>query len=449
MHTIGKQRRRQQIKTKTKAAVAATATRTKTTTTLNEGRKRNKNKNEVKALGGAEYDIFIDSIRSPQTRTQYSYAILQYLRFHKLTSPSELMFNGDIKVIEKSLINYAMDMRKRISYSTRANYCSAVIAFYAMNDVLLNRKKIYKYLGEYEKVHRDRAYTTEEIAKLLQFCDQRLKAIVLFLVSSGSRLGSLTDLKARNLVSIPKYNLYRVTIYENSREEYYTFTTPEARRAIDEYLEYRKRCGERMGPDSPLFREQFDAKDISSVNNPRPITSYGIQTTLTNALIKAGLRVRVTQQSEDSNHKNTGRVRKEVARFHGFRKFAITNMKNALVDFSDREFLVGHKHSRGLDVNYDRTSEDQRLEQYLKAVDHLTINEENRLRLKVDELEKKNTEIELLKRRILESEQSNQDIAREFKELKDYLHNTAVQAKQEALESYRRIMTKEKEKENG
>ena len=115
-----------------------------------------------------------------------------------------------------------------------------------MNDVLLNRKKIYKYLGEYEKVHRDRAYTTEEIAKLLQFCDQRLKAIVLFLVSSGSRLGSLTDLKARNLVSIPKYNLYRVTIYENSREEYYTFTTPEARRA--------RRAGE--GARRPTSRSQ-------------------------------------------------------------------------------------------------------------------------------------------------------------------------------------------------
>jgi len=138
------------------------------------------------------------------------------------------MFNGDIKVIEKSLINYAMDMRKRISYNTRANYCSAVIAFYAMNDVLLNRKKIYKYLGEYEKVHRDRAYTTEEIAKLLQFCDQRLKAIVLFLASSGSRLGSLPTLRVGNLVPISEYKLYKITIYESSREEYYTFCTPEA-----------------------------------------------------------------------------------------------------------------------------------------------------------------------------------------------------------------------------
>jgi integrase len=289
-----------------------------------------------------------------------------------------------------------------------------------MNDVLLNRKKIYKYLGEYEKVHRDRAYTTEEIAKLLHFCDQRLKAIVLFLASSGSRLGSLPTLRVGNLVPISEYKLYKITIYESSREEYYTFCTPEARRAIDEYLQFRERCGEKLGPDSPLFREQFDVNDKeNSVNKPRPITSYGIQTTLTNALIKAGLRVRVTQQSEDNDHKNTGRVRKEVARFHGFRKYCVTNMKNASLDFSDREYLVGHRKSRGLDVNYDRTSESQRLEQYLKAVDLLTIDDSHRLRLKVDSLEKKNSEIERLKRRISESEQSNQEMVREFKDKVD------------------------------
>jgi hypothetical protein len=58
-------------------------------------------------------------------------------------------------------------------------------------------------------------------------------------------------------------------------------------------------------------------------------------------------------------------------------------MKKAKVDFSDREYLVGHKVSRGLDVNYDRTDESDRLNEYLKAIDLLTINEENRLKTKV------------------------------------------------------------------
>jgi hypothetical protein len=43
--------------------------------------------------------------------------------------------------------------------------------------------------------------------------------------------------------------------------------------------------------------------------------------------------------------------------------------------------------SRGLDVNYDRTSEEDRLAEYLKAVDLLTINSENRLKKKIHQLE--------------------------------------------------------------
>jgi hypothetical protein len=76
---------------------------------------------------------------------------------------------------------------------------------------------------------------------------------------------------------------------------------------------------------------------------------------------------------------------KEVMRSHGFRKFAITMMKKAKVDYSDREFHVGHRYSRGLDVNYDRTSEEDRLQEYLKSVDLLTISPENRLRKEVHE----------------------------------------------------------------
>ncbi|MGA7370332.1 MAG: hypothetical protein WBX01_14485 [Nitrososphaeraceae archaeon] len=65
---------------------------------------------------------------------------------------------------------------------------------------------------------------------------------------------------------------------------------------------------------------------------------------------------------------------------HGFRKFNTTQLNKACVDFSNREYLVGHKHSRGLDVNYDRSSEEDRLQEYLKDADLSTISPENRLR---------------------------------------------------------------------
>jgi hypothetical protein len=48
------------------------------------------------------------------------------------------------------------------------------------------------------------------------------------------------------------------------------------------------------------------------------------------------------------------------------------------------ELLLGH--DIGLKKHYVRLGEDEILEEYLKAVDALTINEENRLKRKIEEL---------------------------------------------------------------
>src|ERR1051326_4568132 len=83
------------------------------------------------------------------------------------------------------------------------------------------------------------------------------------------------------------------------------------------------------------------AEDPNSINNPRSLSTDGLQTALDYALVRAGLRT--TTHSEDISNKNADRVRKDVARFHCFRKYCVTNMKNASLDFSGREYLVGHK----------------------------------------------------------------------------------------------------------
>jgi hypothetical protein len=102
------------------------------------------------------------------------------------------------------------------------------------------------------------------------------------------------------------------------------------------------------------------------------------------------LRIRIVAQRTiayliDGILKRSGLKTKEVMRSHGLRKFTITMMKKAKVDYSDRGYLIGHRYSRGLDVNYDRTSEEDRLQEYLKAVDLLTISPESRLRREVQD----------------------------------------------------------------
>jgi hypothetical protein len=59
-----------------------------------------------------------------------------------------------------------------------------------------------------------------------------------------------------------------------------------------------------------------------------------------------------------------------------------------------KQLFMGH--SIGLDDHYFTPGESYVLQEYLKSVDNLTINEENRLRIKLDELTKKNDEIETM-----------------------------------------------------
>lgn len=55
--------------------------------------------------------------------------------------------------------------------------------------------------------------------------------------------------------------------------------------------------------------------------------------------------------------------------------------------------LEGHK-LKGNDPHYVRTSENRLQEEYEKAINHLTINEENRLRRKVEVLNIEKSQLE-------------------------------------------------------
>jgi len=70
---------------------------------------------------------------------------------------------------------------------------------------------------------------------------------------------------------------------------------------------------------------------------------------------------------------------------HGFRKFWMNQAVKSKMNAEAREMLLGHKI--GLACAYYRPSEEEMLEAYLVAADNLTINEENRLRIKVKKYE--------------------------------------------------------------
>ncbi|MPZ08500.1 MAG: tyrosine-type recombinase/integrase, partial [Nitrososphaeraceae archaeon] len=219
--------------------------------------------------------------------------------------------------------------------------------------------------------------------------DERVRAILLFLVSTGVRIRAIIELKLHDLVKVPEYDLYRVTVYSESRERYVTYTTPEATKAIDVYLEYRKRYGEKLTPKSPIFRDQFDRNDPTSVHDVKPLTLRAAERLISRTIEKSGIRTveRVTEL-----HGEKGKIRKNVRLTAGFRKFFDTQLIYSQVEPRTKELFLGH--SIGLDDHYFKPEENYVLNEYLKAVDNLTINEENRLRKEMVNLTKKNSELE-------------------------------------------------------
>ena len=137
-------------------------------------------------LTGFTYRIFIEGLKSPVTKAAYTFALQKYMKYLKIdNSPDDLLkYHDNPKLIQNNIIDYLIFLKNppvSLRYATRSQYLAAILTFYDLNEIVLNKKKIYRYLGEEERPIENRGYTTEEIAKMLEVCDERVKALLLFL----------------------------------------------------------------------------------------------------------------------------------------------------------------------------------------------------------------------------------------------------------------------------
>jgi integrase len=212
---------------------------------------------EATTLTGNPYHIFIEGLKSPVTKAAYTFALQKYMKYLQIDSPDNLLeHQNNPKFIQKQIIDYLIFLKNPptpLRYATRSQYLAAIMTFYDLYEVVLSKKKIYRYLGEEERPIENRGYTTEEISKMLEVCDERVKALILFLASTGVRIRAIVDLKLEDLVNTPAYDLYQVKVYSDTKESYFTFSTPETAKAINTYLSYRERYGEKLTPKSPVL----------------------------------------------------------------------------------------------------------------------------------------------------------------------------------------------------
>jgi hypothetical protein len=150
------------------------------------------------------YSLFLYAMNSPLTRDRYTTRLDRFFSFIGIegTSIEERCRsfvergNHDNDWVFRSIMRFIQIQkerayRKEITGSTIRNYVKAIkLLFTEMNDILISWKKITRGLPKGRKWADDRAPTLEEIRKIVEYPDRRIKPIVYTMVSSGIRLGA-------------------------------------------------------------------------------------------------------------------------------------------------------------------------------------------------------------------------------------------------------------------
>ena len=108
------------------------------------------------------FRLFFSSIRLEQTRKVYATSLRKYVEFLALEQ-KDISLANDARLIESKIIDFIISLKEKgMSHSAFHNYfLSCIVSFYKINDIILNTKKIGKFMPQQKRVKKDRSYTHE------------------------------------------------------------------------------------------------------------------------------------------------------------------------------------------------------------------------------------------------------------------------------------------------
>ena len=333
------------------------------------------------------------------------------------------------------ILAYVRKLRQRTSLdktdsdylnpSTLPNKIKPIKKILDMNGLGIGWKRIYSSYPELDNTHKGRGYTREEIQQMLEFSDGLSTDFIILASSSGGlRVGAWDGLTWGDIFPIYEINgEYKIeteeknvkivcaglTIYKNTPDEYITLISIEAWNKLQEYKkEWTAKMKRLPVKTDPLLLERFSV--------PKPITHIAVRNRIGKLVVRAGLRSPLVE----------GKRRHDVPATHGFRRFwdkvmmeqiRKGDMLSALVK---KERLLGHEGIVKTDKNYYWTNILDMVPEYLQAMPELMINDEERL-----------------KRRLDSTEQENQRLIKTSKEKEQALERISeLEAKVERMQKY-------------
>jgi len=303
-----------------------------------------------------------------------------------------------------------------LSESTIRNFYKPVKLFCKVHEILLSWDKITMMLPEGRRFANDRAPTHEEIGKVIDYPDRRIKPLVLVTCSSGIRVGAWEYLKWKHIEPIWRDNKIvaaKIIVYAGENEQYFSFMTPEAFQALQEWMDYRKKSGEDVNGESWLMITLWDTNAPAPI--PQRMNTEGLRT-----LVERALRTQLLRKRLDMKIIR----RHEFKTNHGFRKFFQTNAEPKMKSL-DVMTLMGQ--DTGLAASYNKPTVEMLLTEYLKAVNNLTIDNTRQMVIKevsenqqalAAQMRSKDKEIKELRDKMVKMEESQLKITELLKVMK-------------------------------
>jgi integrase len=378
---------------------------------------------------------FLYALKAPETKRQWPKRLKIVFNFLGLHGDldeqakqfmnlckEEGMTTTQNRLIEFITYQVQRSQKGEISLATIPNYLKAIKLFCEMNDIQVSWKKISRGVPRGRQAANDRAPTREEILRLVQYPDRRIKPIVYVMASSGIRLGAWDFLQWMHINPIcdEKENILaaKLIVYAGEPDEYYTFITSEAYHALKEWIDFRSSYGEQVTGTSWLMRDIWQTTNINYgaklglATAPKKLKSGGLKRLLERALWEQGIRQSLAY----------GKRRHEWKAAHGFRKFYKTHAEQVMKPINV-ELTLGH--NIGLSASYYKPKESEVLEDYLKAVESLTIsNDRTKLTKQVAELKQKNKDDEyVIRGRLQEKDEQISALTQQFSTMQSQIQS--------------------------
>ncbi|WP_422656670.1 tyrosine-type recombinase/integrase [Methanosarcina sp. UBA5] len=305
-------------------------------------------------------------------------------------TPNELLTEAEAEIRkglllrQRSVKRYLIGFRKHLQDQGLApmsvkSHVARMQSFYKCFDIDVPKLPRSGNRAQPLEKHKD-IPTKEDLQDALKVCDPLEKAILLVGVSSGLSANEIIRLKVKDFKEGYDSKTEITTLILRRGKvgtDFVTFLSPEASRAVQDYLEFRART---IKTTDKKRQNQIEKQRVLVDTNylfiGRQIPNQFLETKNDELRrLKELSFFKIYRTISEKAQKNTPKGDWNLLRSHNVRKYFNSTLLNSGADFFFTEFLMGHTLN-DTKAAYFRASPKQLREIYLKFVPYLTIQKE-------------------------------------------------------------------------